>query len=71
MMQLYRKMNQMTDEDRFSPTFIHRLVSIMVLELLGGGLRESEAIFVHVLSGPEAAQTHRTLVLVYFNPVFL
>lgn len=56
----YSKMSQITDQDRYSPAFIHRDVSLILLEALGGGLREAEALFVHVISGSEAAQVHRT-----------
>lgn len=59
-MQAYGKMSQLTDEDRYMPSFIHPTVSPILLEFLGGGLREAEALFVQVLSGSEAAQIHRT-----------
>lgn len=60
MMQGYSKTSQMTDEDRYMPAFIHPTISEILVEFLGGGLREAEALFVQVLSGAEAAQIHRT-----------
>lgn len=60
MMQAYSKTSQMTDEDRYMPAFIHSTTSDILLEFIGGGLREAEALFVQVLSGAEAAEIHRT-----------
>lgn len=60
MMEAYSKTSQITDEDRYVPAFIHPSTSAILLEFLGGGLREAEALFVQVLSGSEAAQVHRT-----------
>lgn len=59
-MQAYSKTSHISDQDRYTPSFLHPDVSAILLEFLGGGLREAEALFVHVLSGGEAAQIHRT-----------
>lgn len=55
----YSKMSQITDQDHYFPAFIHCNVSLILLEALGGGLREAEALCVHVISVAEAAQVHR------------
>lgn len=56
----YHKMSTITDEDRYIPGFQPKPVSALLIEFLGGGMREMESLLVHIRHGAEAAQTHRT-----------
>ena len=56
----FHKMSAITDEDRYIPAFQPRPFSILLIEFLGGGLREMEALLVHIRYGAHAAQIHRT-----------
>lgn len=58
------KMTHITEQHRYQAGFVHPLIAAIFLEFIGGGLREAEALLVHVLKGPEAAQIHRTYVLI-------
>lgn len=58
------KTTHITEQYRYQAGFVHPLVAAIFLELIGGGLREAEAILVQVLKGSEAAQLHRTYVLI-------
>lgn len=58
------KMTQLTEQHRFLPGFVHMMIASVFFEFLGGGLRECEALLVQVLKGAEAAQIHRTYVII-------
>lgn len=60
MLLLYSKNSHSMDEDRFYPAFLHQLFAEILLELLGGGLRNAEAYLIHVKGGAAKAQVHRT-----------
>lgn len=54
------KSSKLTQQDRYLPAFTPPELNEIWLELLGGGLREAEALFVFVLEDAAAAHTHRT-----------
>lgn len=57
----YSKTSHITDQDGHRPAFLHEWLSTLLLEVLGGGLRETEAIAVLIKTGdPVCAQVHRT-----------
>lgn len=60
MLLLYSKNSQAMDEDRYYPAFLHRLFAEVLLELLGGGLRNTEAYLIHASGGAAMAEVHRT-----------
>lgn len=58
---IYSKNSHSMDEDRFYPAFLHQLFAEILLELLGGGLRNAEAYLILASGGDAAmAQVHRT-----------
>lgn len=60
MLLIYSKNSHSMDEDRYYPAFVHRLFAELLLELLGGGLRNAEAYLIHATGGAAMAQVHRT-----------
>lgn len=56
------KSSKLTQQDRYLPAFTPPELNELWFELLGGGLREAEALFVFLLEDVAAAHTHRTSV---------
>lgn len=57
----WSKTSHITDEDRFLPAFIAELVAVIILELIGSGLREAESLLVLAKTKDQTkAQVHRT-----------
>lgn len=56
------KSSKLTQQDRYLPAFTPAELNEVWFELLGGGLREAEALFVFILEDTAAAHTHRTSV---------
>jgi hypothetical protein len=56
----YSKTTNITDKDSCIPAFLPKPVRRLLLELLGGGLREAESILVGVLHGQSARSIYRT-----------
>ena len=54
------KTSNASGKDSCTPSFPPSQVSSILLELIGGGLREAEAILVGVVYGDEAMELHRT-----------
>ena len=54
------KTSSTSGKDSCTPSFPPSQVSAILLELLGGGLREAEAILTGVVYGDEAMELHRT-----------
>lgn len=54
------KAGHITERDACTPGFVPKPLAEIIFEALTGGLRETEAIFIHFEHGPEAAEIHRT-----------